>query len=173
MLKNQQRVTYKERDKNCGVHENQTDDGSPTVADTVGDGPGQEDTNESTALASLEEGTLPLRFDSPLVGSHLNTVSFLESAEGNKVAVQEHVERFHNLADVSCCCARRVRILQTGTGSPGHEETHNGEAEDEGVETSPWVALGCLPYTLLVLVVLTIKGIMQEIHVVQNVYFGI
>jgi hypothetical protein len=58
--------TYKERDEDCRVHEHQCQHSSPAVSKASCDGSGQKDTNKSTALARLKEGTLPLRGDGPV-----------------------------------------------------------------------------------------------------------
>lgn len=57
------RLTHKEGDEDGGVHKDQGQDGGPAVADAVGDGSGQKDTDKGTTLTGLEEGTLPFGGD--------------------------------------------------------------------------------------------------------------
>lgn len=90
-------ISYKEGDEDGGVHHDQGNHGGQAVSELVDDRAGEEDTDKGTALAGLEEGGLPLRLDGLAAASNFNTVSVLESLLGNKVTVQEHVERFHNL----------------------------------------------------------------------------
>ena len=130
-------VTYKEGDEDGGVHHNQGENGSPAIAETIGDRSGSEDTDESATLARLEEGTLPLGRNG-IFAVDEDTISLLESGEGDKVTVQEHVERLHDLQEnegthVSClldsvrpacwigvhCCSKRrtdvsaLKIIKT------------------------------------------------------------
>lgn len=92
------KFTYEEGDEDGGVHHDQGQDGSPAVADAVGNGTSEEDTDESATLTRLEQGTLPFRLDgfSCSVGVG-HTISVLEGSQGDKVGVQEHVEGFHDL----------------------------------------------------------------------------
>lgn len=90
-------ATYEKGNKDGGVHENQGPDGSPAVAETVGDGPGQEDTDKGAALTGLEEGALPPGWDGPARSLDVDTVFFLERGKRNKVTVEEHVKRLHDL----------------------------------------------------------------------------
>ena len=91
--------THKEGDEDSSIHEDQGHDGGPAVAKTVGDRSCQEDTDKSTTLAGLEEGTLPLSFDG-IVFTRKDTVCLCEDGKGDKITVQEHVERLHDLVDV-------------------------------------------------------------------------
>lgn len=89
-------ITYEERDKDGGIHHDQGQDGSPTVSKPVGDGARGEDTHKGTALARLEESTLPPSGNGITVADW-NTVSLLKRTLRDKVAVEEHVKRFHDL----------------------------------------------------------------------------
>lgn len=88
--------TNKERDEDCGVHHDQGQYSGPAVAKTVGDGSSQEHTDKGATLAGLEQSTLPLCFDD-ICAVVQDAISPLERGEGDKVAVQEHVEGFHDL----------------------------------------------------------------------------
>jgi len=92
-------VTHKEGNKNGGVHKNQGQDGSPAVAETVGDRSSQKNTDKSTTLPGLEEGTLPSGWDSVFGSFHEDTVLSFKVRLRDKVTVQEHVERLHDLGD--------------------------------------------------------------------------
>lgn len=89
--------THKEGDEDGGVHEDQGQDRRPAVTKAVGDGTSEEDTDKGTTLAGLEEGALP--FGGNCVGpvGLEFAVLVLEGGEGDKVTVQEHVERLHDL----------------------------------------------------------------------------
>lgn len=92
----QRSLTYEERDENSGIHHDETKDSCPSVAETVGDWPCKEHTDQSTALARLKESALPFclnGFDTIMVYS----ISIFESRERNEVTVQEHVKGFHDL----------------------------------------------------------------------------
>jgi len=105
------KTTHKEGDEDCSVHQNQADDGSPAVADAIGDGTSQEDTNESTTLTRLEKRALPFGGNSKAtVGSH-DTVLSLEGGKSDKVTVEKHVERLHDLVGVSSCRSDIVETL--------------------------------------------------------------
>lgn len=92
--------THKKGDEDSGIHEDQGQDGRPAVTQAVGDGSSQEDTHKSTALTGLEEGALP--FGSNGIGSVALqfAISFLKGFQSDKVTVQKHVERFHDLIGV-------------------------------------------------------------------------
>lgn len=85
--------TYKEGDEDGGVHENETEDGGPAVAEPGGDWTSQEDTDKGAALAGLEESGLPLRLDGVLdrhnarVGDD-DAIPLLEVIEGDEVAIE-------------------------------------------------------------------------------------
>jgi len=94
--------THKEGDEDCGIHHDQTGNRSPAVADAVRDGTSEEDTNESTTLARLEERTLPFGLDGESGTIRAwNAVSVLEGRLRDKVSVQEHVEGLHDLVLLS------------------------------------------------------------------------
>jgi len=80
-------VTHKEGNKNGGVHKNQGQDGSPAVAETVGDGSGQKHTDKSTTLPGLEKGALPSGWDSPTGSLYEDTVLFFKGGKSDKVTV--------------------------------------------------------------------------------------
>jgi hypothetical protein len=88
--------TYKEGNENRSIHQDESQDGGPAVAESVGDGASGEDTNESTTLTGLEKGTLPAGGNDIAIAVR-NTVSLLKSAQGDEVTVEEHVEGFHDL----------------------------------------------------------------------------
>lgn len=90
-------MTYKERNKNGSVHHDQSEDGGPSIAENVSNRSGGENTDKSTALASLEESALPFSLDSVFSRADLDSVMLLESWKGDEVSVQEHVEGFHDL----------------------------------------------------------------------------
>ena len=92
--------THKEGNEDCGIHKNQGEDGSPAVAETVGDGSSQEDTDKSTTLAGLKEGALPFGRNG-ISSINLDAVSFLKSRERDKVAVQKHIKGLHDLVGIS------------------------------------------------------------------------
>lgn len=91
------RGTYKEGNEDGGVHQNQRQDGSQAIAETVGDGSGQEDADKGATLAGLEEGALPFGRDGVAGALDEDTIMLLESGKRDKVAVEEHVERLHDL----------------------------------------------------------------------------
>lgn len=94
----QRGTTYEKGNENGRVHHHQGQQGSPTVADPVGDGASYEDPNKRTTLASLEKGTLPFGLDGLVRRSrHRDTVPLLECGKSDEVAVEEHVEGLHNL----------------------------------------------------------------------------
>ena len=106
--------THKERNENRGVHQNEAQDGGPAVAETVGDGSGQEDTDKSTTLTSLEEGTLPSRWDDPIYANRY-TERPLKSLKCDEVTAQKHVERLHDLVGIKLAVA-----LHKGTSKEHH-----------------------------------------------------
>lgn len=156
--------THKERDEDGGVHKNQAQDGGPAVAETIRDGSSQENTDKSTTLTGLEEGTLPSGGDSPHFRSSGHTVSLLESTKRDKVTVQEHIERLHDLKGVSYSSAQNANFRESASGHT-MIETYNCEAHDECPKTSPRITLDCRPRTHLMLAVLTIKSMVHEIRV--------
>lgn len=95
-------ATHKERYKNRGVHKNQPQNSSPTVSETVCNRTSEENTDEGTALAGLEKSTLPFCWNCPTGTFNENTEFFLKGTLCDKVTVQEHIERFHNLTGISC-----------------------------------------------------------------------
>lgn len=95
-------TTYEERDKDGSIHKDESQEIRPAVTKTIGNWTNNENTNKGTALASLEERTLPFCRDG--LGSlsrNLDSVSFLESGKSHKITVQEHVEGLHDLVHVS------------------------------------------------------------------------
>ena len=93
--------TYEEGDEDRSVHEDQAKNGRPAVSEDVCDRTGHEDTDKCTALTGLEEGRLPFclygvnrRHDAGVGNEH--AISLLEVLECDEVAVQEHVEGFHD-----------------------------------------------------------------------------
>jgi hypothetical protein len=46
--------------------------------------------------------------------------------------------------------------------------TYNGETHDEGPEACPWMTLGGSPDTLVVFLILAVKGIIHEILILQD-----
>lgn len=91
--------TYEEGDEDGGVHKDQSEDGSPAVAEAVGYRTSKEDTDKSTALAALEESRLPAGRDGvSLAIGRWDTIALLERWEADEIAVQEHVEGFHDLS---------------------------------------------------------------------------
>lgn len=94
-------MTHEERDEDGSVHHDQSQNGGPSVAEFGGDGTGEEDANESTALTGLEKGTLPSCGDGIDTWMEFDTVFSLEGLESNEVSIQEHVEGFHDLVKAS------------------------------------------------------------------------
>lgn len=95
-------ATHEERNEYGGIHQNERQDSSPAVAETSGDWSGKKNANESTALARLEESTLPFRFDGiSIFAFNFDAVPLLESGLRDEITIQKHVEGFHNLEDVS------------------------------------------------------------------------
>src|SRR5690349_20640174 len=90
-------MTYKEGDEDGGVHQNQGQERSPAVSKTSSDRTCEEDTDKGTTLAGLEERALPLGGDRVSSAVDEDAIAALERGEGDKVAVQEHVERLHDL----------------------------------------------------------------------------
>ena len=88
---------YKKGNENGCIHEHQCKHGRPSITEAIGDRSSNKDTDKSTTLTGLEECTLPSCWDSPAMSLNMNAVVFLECGKGNKVSVQEHVERFHDL----------------------------------------------------------------------------
>lgn len=89
--------TYEERDEDGGIHQDERQDSGPTVAETVRNWTGKEHTDESTALTGLEEGRLPFGGNGEGAISKINTVALLEGRLGDEIAVEKHIERFHDL----------------------------------------------------------------------------
>jgi hypothetical protein len=94
--------THEKENENGGVHQNEAEKGAPPVADASGDRAGEKHADESTTLAGLEEGALPLGLDLVVDGSFwirpsIHAVSLLESTKRDKVGVEKHVEGFHDL----------------------------------------------------------------------------
>ena len=119
-------ATHKEGNENCGIHKNQGKDGSQAVAETVGDGSGQENTDESTTLTGLEESTLLSGWDG-MTGSLNHTVLLLKSGKRDKVTVQKHVERLHDLMGISGRSAQKGgRISQFEIRGTGGEPRMKG-----------------------------------------------
>ena len=108
-------------------------------------------------MTGLEEGTLPFRGDGVAASRDGDTVLILEGGKGDKVAVQKHVERLHDLVGISSTLAGRC---------PG--VTHDGEAEDEGPHAGHGMALDRLPQAHLMLVVLATVGLGHEVRVDQD-----
>ena len=92
-------MTHEEGDEDGSVHQDQGQDGRPAVAQTVRDGSSHEDTKKGTTLTRLEQSTLPFGWDDMLFADQ-NAISSLKGILSNEVAVQEHVERFHDLGNV-------------------------------------------------------------------------
>lgn len=90
-------MTYKERDKDGRVHKHQSKDRRPSITKAVGNRSSNKNTYKSTTLASLEESTLPSCGDGPAMALNVDTVMLLEGGKGDKVSIQEHIERLHNL----------------------------------------------------------------------------
>lgn len=117
-------MAHEEGDEDGGVHHDQGQNSSPTVAETVGDRSRQKDSDKSTALTGLEKRwarsvtklrgetwwlrkahvpqalvltTLPSGGNCICVVADGNTIPPLEVGKGHKVAVQKHVETFHDL----------------------------------------------------------------------------
>ena len=107
--KNHGKKTHKERDENGRIHQHQSQNGSPAVAEAVGDGSSHEHTEESTTLSGLEQRRLPLGLDGPLPVVEY-TVVLLESGLRDEVSVEEHVERFHDLDTISTALQHRIAI---------------------------------------------------------------
>lgn len=111
-------ATYKEGDEDRSIHENETKNGRPAVPENIRDGASHEYTDKCTALTGLEEGRLPFCLDGVNrrhdagVG-YEDAVSLLEVLECDEVAVQEHVERFHDATDTSAEpeCSRDSPLL--------------------------------------------------------------
>lgn len=92
--------THKERNKDSGVHHNQGEDGGQAVSESISDWTSQEHTNEGTTLAGLEQCALPLCWND-ICSVKLDTVCPLEGPQSDEVSIQEHIEGFHDLFDVS------------------------------------------------------------------------
>jgi hypothetical protein len=107
--RNRAGATHKEGNENSSVHKNQGQDGSHAVAETVGDGSGHKNTDKSTTLPGLEEGTLPSGWDGHTGSLHLDTVPIFKRGKCDKVTVQEHVERLHDLGDGHQLCVLHER----------------------------------------------------------------
>ena len=105
----QSQATHKEGNENSRVHQTQGQDGSPAVSDPVGNGSGQENPDESTTLTGLEEGALPSGWNGPTGSINVDAEPFLKSGKGDKVGVQKHVERLHDLVvmGISGCSKNR------------------------------------------------------------------
>ena len=110
--------TYEEGDEDRSVHENEAKNGRPAVPENICDGASHEYTDKCTALTGLEEGRLPFclngvnrRLDAGV--GYEDAVSLLEVLECDEVAVQEHVERFHDAIDTSAepVCSRDSPLL--------------------------------------------------------------
>ena len=92
--------THEEGNENRGDHDNQAQESCPAVANTVRDRSSDEDTNEGTTLARLEQCTLPFGGDD-MTRRNQHTESLLEGTLSDEIAVQEHVEGLHDLIGVS------------------------------------------------------------------------
>lgn len=90
--------TYKEGNKDSGIHEDQGQDGCPAVPKAVGNRPSQKDSHKSTALASLEERALPFGRNGVRPIGLQFAISLLEGSQSDKITIQEHVEGLHNLS---------------------------------------------------------------------------
>jgi hypothetical protein len=85
---------HEEGDENRCVHQEKRHKRRPSVTQSIGDGTSEEDTNECTALSSLEERRLPLSRDGVLhdssgIEANLNAVSFFEPGQSDEVAAQK------------------------------------------------------------------------------------
>lgn len=85
---------HEESDENRGVHQEKRHERRPSIAQSVGDGTSEKDTNECTALSSLEKRRLPLSRDGVLhdstgIEANLNAVSFFEPGQSDEVAAQK------------------------------------------------------------------------------------
>lgn len=85
---------YEESDENCGIHQEQRHKCRPPVTESVGDGTSNNDSDESAALSCLEKRRLPFSWNGVLhntsgIRPNLNTISFFEVWQGDKVAAQE------------------------------------------------------------------------------------
>ena len=164
------RTTHKKRNEDCGVHENQAHDSSPAIANTVSYGTGQKDTDKGTTLTSLKEGTLPFGFDSPTVSLDPDTVSLFKRVNHNKISIQEHIKRLHDLLGVSGILGkdasfRDSRYENLRRTPNARKWTHDGEAHYRPPKASPGVLLDRSQHAHLVLAVLAIDSIVHKLLV--------
>lgn len=88
----------KVEDEDEGVEEHETQDGSPSVSDTAGDGTGDGDTDDGANGATDLESRLPLCLDNIFaLGVTPDTVSVGESGEGDEVTDEENTVSLHDL----------------------------------------------------------------------------
>ena len=168
-------TAYEERDEDGGIHQNQAQDGSPTVANTVGNRSSKENTNKCTALTGLEESTLPFRGDGVLGFSRNGyAVTVLKSRKRDKVSVEKHVKRFHNLTGISYASFRQAGLKPAHPGcsrarrNPHGATTYNGEAHNERPHATQGISLDGSPHAHLMFTVLALEGIDHEIRVDQD-----
>jgi hypothetical protein len=105
-------VTNKEGNEDGGIHYNKGQHCSPAVAETVGNWTSQENTDECTTLAGLEERALPFRLYGHTTSFNRDAVSILERGEGDKVTVQKHVKGFHDLAAILAIVSRDMWLMR-------------------------------------------------------------